>query len=241
MVGHQRQRRSWLWHVDAARIAKHAPPVDEIDAVARQMIEHQVTLAVDDSGDARRQVPGDQLIFRGHARIRPTRRRPAQRQHPLAQSLARERAGVHRRATKPLRSIDECHAFAELGSRNGSALSRRSAADHDEIVMLAHRPIDDDRKGIGIGGGQGSQALGKGRRRVEAMIEALLERARDDMRQSSVGAVDQVAQTAGRRREHGRQRIRDGGPLESTTAGQHLEQHAAEPEDVSLRGHLAAT
>ena len=72
----------------------------------------------------------------------------AEIQDCFPQSFAGDGSGVNTNAADRLFSIDDGHFLAHLGGADGALLSRRTAADHHQIVLVSFHergklPLDD--------------------------------------------------------------------------------------------------
>src|SRR5207249_9479892 len=105
--------------------------------VARYVLldEIQVTL-LDESLAIEQIVRRDRTAERVVDAVQPALPQPGKIERCLTQRLARQRPGVHHRATDVLR-LDAGDAFAEVGSLRRAFFSRRPHTDYDEIVGSA--------------------------------------------------------------------------------------------------------
>ena len=130
-----------------ARVDEHGVLVDErraaaeeLDIVAHELPRDDIELALDDLVHAvdeighrgPRSLDGGAVLQRRHA---------GEREHGLAEGLARDGARVQAHAAHHALALDDGDTLADLRRLNGGPLARWPAADHEKVEFKAHREV----------------------------------------------------------------------------------------------------
>jgi hypothetical protein len=115
--------------VDERRFAAH-----HVHSIARELVGDDRSLTLDDFVHAREQLGRSGSLQRPScAAVWPYRR--GEVHDGLAKSLARDRTGGEARSTNGCSALDQRNALTKLCRLNGAALSCRTAADADQVVV----------------------------------------------------------------------------------------------------------
>jgi hypothetical protein len=125
---------------DVGVVSEGGVAVDQLDAVALELVFDDGVLAFDDLVDAEHEVLDIDAGFEAvSAAVKASLAEAAQVEHGFAEGFGRDCAGVEADAAEVGGLIDDGDALIEFGGFDGRMVAGGAASDYQEIVVIRGR------------------------------------------------------------------------------------------------------
>jgi len=132
-------RRAGMVNEEPVRIDEAGLSEDQIDAIARHLVLHDLNFVLDDVVGAKGEIFDRDRFFKAiFGSVQGALAKSRELQDRFAEGLARDGAGVGTDAADDFFAFDDADFFAELGGLDRSLLAGRPGP-YDEKIVLSHQ------------------------------------------------------------------------------------------------------